>query len=370
MNCRQIDKCIYNYCDDQVTPELRRDIEKHLQECLFCRNNVKLTRWENEILSQPVEIPALSPNFTAQVMASFGTQYRPTHSPASHPFFMKYSSIKSMHHYWSTAAVAIIMLLALFIPGQLDNINQRMAQYGNNSVVAHSQKSTVNREYVPVRGSSTSASVDKGQLCGQLQDSAALKDEDIRIEAKKTDATVSKQGTNNVIMKKSEGIPDQTLYYYDASMATADGSLKSGGGTSPSREKSKIANMVFIPLQPYNVPQPYKITRIGEEEGKNVFVYTDSINNKQFTLQLTPAKSEAEANIRSYQSPPEITFQLPAGTPDAPPSPPANSSLDMANSSYSINWNILSNNQAYDVTLEGNMSPEELASLANTITFK
>lgn len=78
MNCQQVDKLLYLYCDNQVQPHLCEEIEAHLKNCVACRNNLIMTKMENQALRLKEDIPPTSPDFCKKVMASIIRDYTGT----------------------------------------------------------------------------------------------------------------------------------------------------------------------------------------------------------------------------------------------------------------------------------------------------
>ena len=68
MNCQRYDKYIFDYCEDNLSPALKEQIDKHLQECYYCKNQVKLTHLENAVLGDKSDLPSLADDFTDRVM--------------------------------------------------------------------------------------------------------------------------------------------------------------------------------------------------------------------------------------------------------------------------------------------------------------
>lgn len=109
MDCQELSKHIYEYCDDSVSPQMYLKVKKHLRDCPSCQQLYKLTRLENEVLRDTTDIPALSPDFTSRVMGSVGSVRRGTGLLYNRKFW-----------YSGLAAVAVVVLF-LFMPQLLKN---------------------------------------------------------------------------------------------------------------------------------------------------------------------------------------------------------------------------------------------------------
>ena len=42
MDCQSLDRLIFSYCDNNLTPKKRLAVEEHLQKCLSCRHKLDL----------------------------------------------------------------------------------------------------------------------------------------------------------------------------------------------------------------------------------------------------------------------------------------------------------------------------------------
>ena len=114
MNCQQVDKLLYLFCDGLLQPQLRQQIEEHLQKCPACRNNLTMTEMENEALRYTGDIPPLALGFSLEVMQkinSVPTTNEPGHS-RSGPRFMK---LFRLHKLPVIASAAAAFLLFFFL---------------------------------------------------------------------------------------------------------------------------------------------------------------------------------------------------------------------------------------------------------------
>lgn len=70
-NCEQVRSALSNYLDDDVSPELRRELERHLAECRTCRVLYDTTRKTLQIVTNAgsFEFPeALSERLVTRMM--------------------------------------------------------------------------------------------------------------------------------------------------------------------------------------------------------------------------------------------------------------------------------------------------------------
>lgn len=70
MNCQQVGKLLYLYCDGQLQPHLRQEIQAHVENCPACKINLSMTEIENEALRYTEDVPPLGSDFCQKVMLS------------------------------------------------------------------------------------------------------------------------------------------------------------------------------------------------------------------------------------------------------------------------------------------------------------
>ena len=139
MNCQQVDKYLYDYCDNLLTPDQRLRIEQHLEHCPKCQKIIGKALLESSVLREQWDTPALSPDFTSRVMEQVATI---TISPTED---LAHSDIKG-HNRWSRwlislTATAAILLMVLYVPGMIKNQN-----FINLAVQNQTAPETVNDE--------------------------------------------------------------------------------------------------------------------------------------------------------------------------------------------------------------------------------
>ena len=117
MNCQQVDKYIFEYCDGRLSPDYMQEIDEHLLDCESCVNLVMLTRIENEALKDPIGPPDydMGDNFTARVMASIANVNHT--APADIQIITPSRSRKPLAYF---AAAAVVLLLTVAMPGVFD----------------------------------------------------------------------------------------------------------------------------------------------------------------------------------------------------------------------------------------------------------
>ena len=47
MKCQHVNRYLYDFCDNSLSPDIQNQINNHLHECESCRLKVQLTQLEN-----------------------------------------------------------------------------------------------------------------------------------------------------------------------------------------------------------------------------------------------------------------------------------------------------------------------------------
>lgn len=114
MKCQLFDKYLFDYCDDDLSPVLREKIDKHLQECSGCSNQVKLTVLENEVLRDNSDLPILAGDFTNRVMQQITISEQA--ASMGHKWTARPGAMKASRFAMAAAAVGLVVLVAVLAP--------------------------------------------------------------------------------------------------------------------------------------------------------------------------------------------------------------------------------------------------------------
>lgn len=128
MNCQQIDKYVYEYCDGNLSPEIALQIEEHLTKCVTCNNMVQLTYMENAVLKDALTVDAIDDNFTSRVMGAVSA--RQTIQSQADIHSLKTSRTRKVSLFIAAAA-AIVLLITGVLPDFYNtfNIGNKSAQF-------------------------------------------------------------------------------------------------------------------------------------------------------------------------------------------------------------------------------------------------
>ncbi|MEN6462234.1 MAG: zf-HC2 domain-containing protein [Syntrophomonas sp.] len=339
MNCQQINELIYDYCDGNVTPEIAAVIEKHLHECPFCRNNEKLTQMENEALYYVENSPVLLPGFTEKVMATINTGYYNTNPGLKN----SWSGLNRLRKYIPSMAVVVLILLIVAAGSIFNksdfNSTTRVADNDNQLKSMSTQKF---KQDLIKAGSASSLN--------QANKSTSLSTED----------NETNKALNSSIDKKAQDTPVAVSYDSEQPVSKAETSgtvLKSPQSPRISSvQSSRGAGSETMRLEPVNIPTKYELTGISSDGQNTTFSYSGSQETSNFKVSISPQVTEEMFKTGSYEA-------TNAGINSCQPT------ILSGTLSSPVSWKITSKNQVYVITLTGNLSPEELQSLARSIGF-
>jgi hypothetical protein len=367
VNCHRFNMYVFDYCEDNLSPALKEQMDKHLRECSCCSSQVKLTYLENEVLRDKSDLPILADDFTARVMQHIigAEQVLPFDSKAS----KKPGNIKARGLTWA-AAVGLIVLLAIFAPQVLpyhqstriaDNPPVGSEQHMENSAADKMQiQSQTKYENEP---SNDYKSAQPLPDAAEKQNSIQIADVDLKSVAPSEELPNDDQP---VTISMSAAVDTQL---YDVSSTETESTASadimyfktSDDIQAPSRwgsinARSGMANgYTSIPV-PHQIPDNFTLINTVNSystEGSAVeYHYTDKTNR---SLIITLQKNDQEPVMR-YHEP--GSAEILRGSAD-------NTSKKDLEITYQVNFN----NQAYQVTLKGSLSAEDLVNLAEVITF-
>ena len=132
MKCQHVNRYLYDFCDNSLSPDIQNQINNHLHECESCRLKVQLTQLENEVLSDKSTIPPLSDNFTDKVMENLNLRMA---SSAVTNRNKVPSLFKTGNLAWTAALMAIVLLMIVIAPQVIPNENQlQIADQSENNI--------------------------------------------------------------------------------------------------------------------------------------------------------------------------------------------------------------------------------------------
>lgn len=364
MNCQRYDKYIFDYCEDNLSPALKEQIDKHLQECYYCKNQVKLTHLENAVLGDKSDLPSLADDFTDRVMQHIvgfrATQ--PLHSAENK------KKTRARGIALATAAVGLVMLMAILVPQILPF--QKSAQIADSPPVS-SERHTLNDSSTDAIQNESLPTPSHQSTSDDYTSTGALpeldRQEDVAPPIKVADVMESTTpAVEEMSIESRVSEPMSTTFdveLFRADYPETDSYWKSGDLQTPSRLGSneaaanKLRHYAQIPA-PQQVPGHFTLINTVNSyspEGSTVeYHYTDK-SSRTLIITLQNLK-ERERNVNVTGAP---------GASGVPNFAGSNSIDEKLVMTYYVEID----GQPYQVTLEGSVSAEDLVDLAEAITF-
>ena len=315
MNCQDISKLIYVYCDGEVSPEDYTDISEHLDNCANCQYMYQLTIIENDVLRDKADIPALSPAFTSLVMSSLQSDNIPNNKS-------RFSRFNRKVWLSGLTTVAAVVALFLYLPHQ-SFIDNNISSYYSASIQEPSS-------------ASPSVAYDTLIIAGQSN----LSDSDKTAAPK----AATPEAPPNVV--KNAPLPDNNLNQpMTMSVPEASGDTKQSAAMDLSKSifYDRVAESTNITLRPQNIPDRLKFVQVTNGENKTVFDYASLDGTEYLQLSLVPYS--------------ESTLGAKTETDPLPQDPlPLSKDLQIADKKMTV-------------FLSGNLPMAEMNVLANTIQF-
>jgi hypothetical protein len=371
MNCRQVDKYFYDYCDNVLSPDQRVLVDQHLAECHNCRQAVDLALLETSILREEWDTPALPADFTARVMERIAAAPIPQSGPAAAHFKRPWP-----RWFMSIAAAAAVLLMVLYAPGMIKNENV-INVADREQIVSESagDKATVKR---PAANTEDVLMGSKGEAVGnnnKVYLSQANQEQFDSYNTNQPSPTITP--TNKPI---SYGAEDSTV---------------SDNFTTKSADQNKeetVAAASAFPVQPANLPASYNIIDKVAGAGSCTYIFGTGVKEKQLSIKIAQLPLHSgQPNSRSYVR--ESAIENKAATTSAEQISPGTvpglkdaveetenvgiltkeglkADTTAAEPAHTISYEIVHNNQTYVLTITANLSPQELAALSQSLELQ
>lgn len=354
MTCQSVDKYLYAYCDNTLSPDIASCLEAHLKDCVKCRNKILLAKLENNLLSEGYGIPELGKDFTQNVMSLIQSKNQPVPRSTrilrrlTNPAHIPKPSPKTRYPKFLLAStvLAAALLIALIVPGlnniglkNLDNMTEE--QYHKYGITAPEECKT-----------------------DELNDSSP-----------------SIPGTGIINDKKSTGnsdvasiTPYQPGEDADAIRTANPRELHPISAQRDARDlgqdnltlKGKTAEGEFY-LQPSNLPADYTLAEIiCDSEDTLTFGYFNTLTGQKVTISLANVKIESPLlDNRAALNKPEAAISAKSLSSTHDSDGPVNEQ-----DTNTMNWNLPYKDLSLTITLTGNLSLKELTRIADSIQFK
>lgn len=323
MNCQQINQYLIRYTENTVSPYLRFLIEEHLEQCEACRKQYQLTLLENEALCDRSDLPELADDFTDRVMQSVTAVYPEKQTGVLWRWRRSLTWV---------ACAALIVMIGLHWPlisnAFLQIASDPTSVYKKAGVALTKENNGKDGIQLPLLGDT-----EEKDKIGMLLNEQAPKAEILQ---------AVQPASNKQLNKKTSPITDNTSI---SALDTAD------------EKEVPSSNPELIPV---NIPAEYQLVEIYKGPAEHIFCYQGqdkttikiSIKSKNY---LPPVEaSESGVSIADKDKGQHFTWL---------------ENNDAVNTDRSCKVKIHSFKD-YDITIQGNVSPEELARLAVHIDYQ
>ena len=379
MNCQQVDKYLYDYCDNILTPEQQLLFKQHLADCRGCRQVVDQALLETSILREEWDTPALPADFTSRVMEQIAAKPIP-----AKPIPQVGSAAVNDKRQWQRrfigiVAAAAVLLMVVYAPGMVKN--EKIINVADREQATSESEGNEMKFKIPVSKQNKDFAVGgKGEVVGNSKE--------VYLRSANEEQSAVANQPSPAITPKNEpivcGANDNSV---------SDNVIKKSLDQQ-SKEETMVATSVF-PVQPANLPASYTIVDKVAVTGSCTYIFGTGIKEDQLTIKIAqlPLHTGQPGYSRSYVRP----------TPTADVNPKVNSTLaepagdesetekiaveDTENieilnkegvktdiiateSSHTISYEVVHNNQTYLLTITANLSPEELAVLSQNLQLQ
>lgn len=376
MNCRQVDKYLYDYCDNVLSPDQRVLFDQHLADCHSCRQAVDQALLETSILREEWDTPDLPADFTSRVMELIAAKPIPqadlTSQNPKRPWSRWFAGI---------AAAAAVLLMVVYAPGMIKN--EKIINVADREQIASEPsgnkmkvKSPANKQYEDLlMGGKGEETGNTNKILFSLPECAQF------------DSAVANQPCPTITPKKEPimyGSNDNIISDY-AGKESLD---------QQNKEETMTTTSVF-PVHPTNLPVSYSIVNKVAGAGSCTYIFDTGVKEDQLSIKIAqlPLHPSQSSYSRSYVRP-TATLDNQQKTGATPAEPAGDESEtekiaveEMENieiltkegvktdttateSSHTISYEIVHNNQTYLLTITANLSPEELVALSQNLQLQ
>ncbi|MFA7149032.1 MAG: zf-HC2 domain-containing protein [Syntrophomonadaceae bacterium] len=378
MNCQLVDKYLYDYCDNVLSPDQRVLFDQHLANCHSCRRAVDRALLETSILREEWDTPELSADFTSGVMERIAFTPIPQADPAA-------TDVKRLRSRWFTgiAAAVAVLLMVLYAPGMIKN--EKIMNVADREQIASEPagdkakvKRPAGKQYEDFLVGGT------GEETGNTNRVYLSLPEQAQFDSSEVN------GNSPAPVPKNESIS-----YGANDSAVSNYATRESVDQQQSKEDTMGASEI-ITVQPVNLPASYTMVDKIADTGSCTYIFGTGIKKDSLTIniaQLPIHRSGQSSYSRSYVRPTSTadTQQKTGATPAKPAegnnkaeqpavAEPENAEIltkkevktdtTAAESSHTISYEVVHNNQTYLLTITANLSPDELVALSQNLQLQ
>ncbi len=344
MNCQQINKYIYEFCDKQLSPQLQDGVQAHLDQCESCREKVAAASQDGDLLRSLDTIPALRADFTDLVMATVKQKHGEVQAGIRAGRFPRYT--REFRWWWGAASAAVLLLALCSLP-MLD-----MQMPLGSKITEQDATDSVPAEKVPLLANhpvSADSAVQPPQEAN-VKEYAAQTSPGIRQDSAVKSSTASPERRQ----------PVSAAQPYTAAILT-DQMVNAPVYTSPNRGTE------LLTLHPANLPPEYSLRAIISNSDQEItFVYLNQLTQEELKLQLTVPTQPAQKPSPAEDASPQVRSAVPKSVEGSG----ENSSVKTAPTANSYKARVEHNRQSYEMVLSSNLDDKQMASLADAIKLE
>jgi len=397
VDCQSLDRLIFSYCDNNLTPKKRLAVEEHLQKCFSCRHKLDLVILENELIKEATDIPQLSESFTGDLMMLIESRYGSI-APHDDSKELPGATLEKKKSKWGimrarVAIAAVFLLVFMSVSYLLESgkINVADKTGTNTPIVPITLKQDTPKESILSAQSKSNTSVVESKFKEDVAKSPEYNN------AQKIKTTQSQFDTSSE-QNRQLSLQSTTNQTRLADNNNRDLQEVNRGKLSPSvyDEEPKM-------LLPSGLPESYQL--IGASQGIEEYSFSykkldngvelkitivPQLKNDTDSLSLEPENQAIVAppstsskmfseNLSNYSKMDTVELSIDemnkeknseAQQHSANPSPDTTASPASTEMLNSIKETLLINKHEYQVTFSGYLAPEELATVAAVIDWQ
>ena len=382
MNCQLVDKYLYDYCDNILTPEQQILLQQHLAGCPGCRQVVDQALLETSILREEWDTPALPADFTSGVMERIAAKPIPQAGSTVNP------AVANRKGPWQRWFMGVVAAAAVFL----------MVVYGPEMIKNEKIMNVADREQIASEPAGDKAKV-KRPAGKQYEDFLVGGTGEETGNTNRVYLSLPEQAqfdSSEVNENSPAPVPkNESISYGAYDSAVSDYATRESVDQQQSKEDTMGASEITT-VQPVNLPASYTMVDKIADTGSCTYIFGTGIKKDSLTIniaQLPIHRSGQSSYSRSYVRPTSTadTQQKTGATPTKPAegnnkaeqtavAEPENTEIltkkevktdtIAAEPSHTISYEVVHNNQTYLLTITANLSPDELVALSQNLQLQ
>ncbi|MGI5879718.1 MAG: anti-sigma factor family protein [Syntrophomonadaceae bacterium] len=358
MNCQHVDRYLYDFCDNRLSPTIHNEIESHLRKCEQCRLKAELTQLENEVLSDKSYIPALTDNFTDKVMENLSMKMACGTAVDNRKKI--FSLFKTGDLVWTAALMAIVLLMIVIAPQVIPDKTQFQVADQPQTVIENNLSSDLKTSRLADQTEITGTEKDEVEYRKDTFQSRESDNANLEYSASNhfgnstnklnTPAGKTSEEKQQVAMVLNEPVPIAENGVRDNHIESAIPSRKSASSVSAPTSISP-ANAEFP--YPVNIPAAYNFSTADKIDNRTVQYSFYDYGQKELSVIIANIQSNNDDLNNSAMISDQLSRNEVSVSPETNPG--------------EIFFEI--NGVSYAATLSGNISSDEVKDLRKTLKF-